>query len=75
MRTLKLRILIIAFTALFLSTGTITFTEAAVVKCPANKTRLVVAPSGGDHTTITSALNNSTPTATSPCLIEVWPGT
>ncbi|HEY4485934.1 MAG TPA: pectinesterase family protein [Nitrospiria bacterium] len=67
---------IIATLMLFLiSVWTVDPAMAAAVKCPSNKARLLVAKSGGDYTTITAALNNSTPTATSPCLIEVWPGT
>ena len=41
---------------------------------PAPAARVVVAPSGGNYTTITAALAAINPTATTPCVIEVWPG-
>ena len=36
--------------------------------------RVVVAPSGGDYTTISAAMAAINPTATNPVVVEVWPG-
>ena len=78
MKNVRLQTVLIVFVVYLFSVGMPNQVFAARVtppKCPADKTKLVVAPSKGDYTMITAALNNSTPTPSSPCTIEVWPGT